>query len=109
MKLGEFIEAEKIAGQNVTKTCELFEVSRSAYYQRRNGASCARSVTDAELTEKIRVVASSSSVFVTARASDELLDFAASGLLSDPTAALQSQALLVRRQSDSLSSIVATS
>ena len=34
MKLDPFIEAEKIAGHSVTKTCGLFEVSRSAYYQR---------------------------------------------------------------------------
>jgi DNA-binding beta-propeller fold protein YncE len=36
-------------------------------------------------------VASPSSVFVTARASDELLDFAASELLSNPAAALQAK------------------
>ncbi len=40
----------------------------------------------------VRVVASPSSVFVTARASDELLDFAAGDLLSNPSAALQSEA-----------------
>lgn len=40
----------------------------------------------------VRVVASPSSAFVTARASDELLDFDASDLLSNPSAALQSQA-----------------
>ena len=40
----------------------------------------------------VRVVASSSSVFVTARASDDLLDFAASDLVSDPSVALRSQA-----------------
>jgi len=31
MKLDPFIEAEKTAGHSVTKTCGLFEVSRSAY------------------------------------------------------------------------------
>ncbi len=41
--------------------------------------------------DPVRVVASPSSVLVTARASDELLDFAASDLLSNPSAALQSQ------------------
>lgn len=40
----------------------------------------------------VRVVVSSSSVFVTARASDELLDFAASDLLRNPSGALQSEA-----------------
>jgi DNA-binding beta-propeller fold protein YncE len=40
----------------------------------------------------VRVVASSSSVFVTARASDDLLEFAVSGLVSNPSAALQSRA-----------------
>jgi transposase InsO family protein len=53
MKLDPFIEAEKIAGHNVTKTCGLFEVSRSAYYERSNGAPSAREVGDAELTRQI--------------------------------------------------------
>ena len=56
MKLYPFIEAEKIAGRNVAKACDLLEVSRSAYYLRRNGAPSLRSVTDAELTEKIRAI-----------------------------------------------------
>ena len=37
MKLDPFIEAEKIAGHSVQKTCALFEVSTSAYYERRKG------------------------------------------------------------------------
>ena len=37
MKLDPFIEAEKTAGHSVQKTCGLFEVSKSAYYERRNG------------------------------------------------------------------------
>jgi len=53
MKLDPFIEAEKIAGHSVTKTCGLFEVSRSAYYERTNGVPSARQVGDAELTKKI--------------------------------------------------------
>jgi len=53
MKVDPFIEAEKVAGHNVAKACELLEVSRAAYYQRRNGAPSARVVTDAELTRKI--------------------------------------------------------
>jgi len=53
MKLDPFIEAEKTAGRNVTKTCGLFEVSRSAYYQRNNNIPSARQVGDAELTKQI--------------------------------------------------------
>ena len=30
-----FIEAEEAGGHNVARTCELLEVSRAAYYQRR--------------------------------------------------------------------------
>jgi len=56
MKMDPFVEAEKIAGHNVAKTCGLFEVSRSAYYQRRNGVPSAREVGDAELTEKIQSI-----------------------------------------------------
>ena len=41
MKLDPFIEAEKTAGHSVQKTCGLFEVSKSAYYERRNGAPSA--------------------------------------------------------------------
>jgi putative transposase len=56
MKLDPFIEAEKTAGHSVTKTCGLFEVSRSAYYQRSNGTPSDRARTDAELTEQITEV-----------------------------------------------------
>jgi transposase InsO family protein len=56
MKLDPFIEAEKTAGHSVTKTCGLFEVSRSAYYQRTNGTPSDRARTDAELTEQITEV-----------------------------------------------------
>jgi putative transposase len=56
MKLDSFIEAEKTAGHSVQKTCALFEVSKSAYYQRRNGAPSERDVTDAELLEQIKAI-----------------------------------------------------
>src|SRR5664280_1059179 len=56
VKVHPFIEAENTAGHNVQRTCELLEVSRSAYYLRRNGAPCARSVTDATLTEQIKAI-----------------------------------------------------
>ena len=53
MKLDPFIETEKTAGHSVKKTCGLFEVSKSAYYERRNGVPSRRQVTDAELLELI--------------------------------------------------------
>jgi len=56
MKLDPFIEAEKTAGHSVQKTCGLFEVSKSAYYERRNGVPSRREVTDAELLELIRAI-----------------------------------------------------
>ena len=56
MKLDPFIEAEKTAGHSVTKTCGLFEVSKSAYYERRNGAPSARQLSDAELLDQITAI-----------------------------------------------------
>ena len=53
MKLDPFIEAEKTAGHSVEKACGLLEVSKSAYYERRNGVPSRREVTDAELLEQI--------------------------------------------------------
>jgi transposase InsO family protein len=51
-----FIEAEEVAGHSVNHCCELFEVSRAAYYERRRNAPSQRAVTDAELTEQITAV-----------------------------------------------------
>jgi putative transposase len=56
VKLDPFIEAEKVAGRSVNHACCLLEVSRAAYYQRRNGDPSIREVTDAELTKKITTV-----------------------------------------------------
>ena len=56
MKVDPFIEAEKLADRSVKHACCLLEVSRAAYYQRRNGEPSKREVTDAELTEKITAV-----------------------------------------------------
>ena len=56
MKVDPFIEAEKVAGHNVDKACRLLEVSKSAYYQRRNGAPSQRAVSDAKLLELITVI-----------------------------------------------------
>jgi transposase InsO family protein len=53
VKVHPFIEAEKVAGRNVDKACHLLEVSKSAYYQRRNGAPSQRALTDAALLEQI--------------------------------------------------------
>jgi transposase InsO family protein len=47
-----FIEAEKAQQHNVTRACQLLEVSRSAYYAHRAGPSV-RARADAELTERI--------------------------------------------------------
>ena len=48
-----FIAAEEVAGHSVKRCCELFEVSKSAYYERKNGLPSVREVTDAELLGKI--------------------------------------------------------
>jgi len=56
VKVDPFIEAEKVAGHNVAKACGLLEVSRAAFYHRRNGAPSRRDVTDAELLEQIRAI-----------------------------------------------------
>lgn len=51
--LDPFIEAEEAAGHSVKRCCELFEVSRAAYYARRRAEPSAKALSDAELTEKI--------------------------------------------------------
>ena len=56
VKVDPFIEAEKVAGHNVAKACGLLEVSKSAYYQRRNGVPSQREVADAELLEQISAI-----------------------------------------------------
>ncbi|MFK0204082.1 IS3 family transposase [Streptomyces lavendulae] len=56
MNVDPFIEAEKIAGHNVKRACELLKVSRTAYYARRNDSPGLRAVRDAELMEQITVV-----------------------------------------------------
>jgi transposase InsO family protein len=50
-----FIEAEKTQRHNVTRACELLEVSRSAYYAHRGGP-CDRVRADAQLAERIIAV-----------------------------------------------------
>jgi putative transposase len=56
VKMDPFIEAEKVAGRNVDKACHLLEVSKSAYYQRRNGTPSRRELTDAKLLEQITAI-----------------------------------------------------
>ncbi|MFJ5553310.1 IS3 family transposase [Streptomyces sp. NPDC093225] len=56
MTVDPFIEAEKRAGHNVKRACELMKVSRSAYYQRRQTATGPRAREDAELTSLINQV-----------------------------------------------------
>jgi putative transposase len=56
VKVDPFIEAEEAAGHSVKRCCELFEVSRAAYYERRRGVPSARAVTDAQLTETITAI-----------------------------------------------------
>ena len=61
MKLHSFIEAEKIAGRSVKRACDLFKVSRAAFYQRLNSTPSARAVADGELTDKITEIHATSS------------------------------------------------
>ena len=56
MNVFPFIEAEKAGKHNVKRACELLEVSRSAYYQRKSGATSQRERVDAQLIEKITAV-----------------------------------------------------
>jgi putative transposase len=56
VKMDPFIEAEEVTGHSVKHCCELFEVSRAAYYERRRGVPSAREVSDVELAEKITAI-----------------------------------------------------
>ena len=56
MKVQPFIEAEEVAGHSVHRACRLLEVSRSAYYERKQAIPSARDLSDAELTEKITAI-----------------------------------------------------
>ena len=73
MKMDPFIEAEEAAGHSVKRCCELFEVSRAAYYQRRDSEPSLRELSDAELTERIREVhADSNGTYGSPRVTAEL-------------------------------------
>jgi putative transposase len=56
MTVDPFIEAEEVAGHSVQNACRLLEVSRAAYYQRRQAAPSRREVTDADLLEQIAAI-----------------------------------------------------
>ncbi len=60
MKMDPFIEAEEVAGHSVKHCCDMFEVSKSAYYERKKDVPSRRDVTDAELLEQIRTIHSES-------------------------------------------------
>jgi putative transposase len=53
VKMDPFIEAEEVAGHSVKRCCELFQVSKSAYYQRQQGQPSTRAVSDAALIDKM--------------------------------------------------------
>ncbi len=68
-----FVEAEKQAGGNVAKACDLLEVSRSAFYEWRQHTPSARDISDGELTERIREIhAASAGTYGAPRVHDEL-------------------------------------
>ncbi len=74
MKIDPFIEAEKVAGHNVDRACDLLKVSKSAYYERRKGVPSARQVSDAELLKTIRAIhAESKGTYGAPRIHKELL------------------------------------
>jgi transposase InsO family protein len=75
VKLDPFIEAEEVAGRSVKHCCDMFEVSRAAYYQRKKDVPSAREVSDAELVEQIRQVHDDSDgTYGSPRVHKELLD-----------------------------------
>lgn len=75
MKLDGFIEAEEAAGHSVKRCCDMFEVSRAAYYQRKKNIPSARERCDAGLLERIREVHDDSDgTYGSPRVHKELLD-----------------------------------
>jgi transposase InsO family protein len=56
VKVHPFIEAEKAAGHNVKRCCELLEVSRAAFYERLDETPSAKQLADSELTKRIRAI-----------------------------------------------------
>ena len=56
MSVFPFIEAEKAEQRNVTKACELLEVSRSAFYEWHQHLPSARQLADDDLAERIQAI-----------------------------------------------------
>jgi len=56
MTVDPFIEAEEVTGHGATRACRLLEVSRSAYYERKQATPSRRERSDAELAEKITAI-----------------------------------------------------
>jgi hypothetical protein len=56
MKARAFLEAEEPGQRKVARTCELLEVSKSAYYHSLKAEPCTRACNDAELTRAIAKV-----------------------------------------------------
>jgi transposase InsO family protein len=56
VKLDPFIEAEEAAGHSVKHCCDMFQVSRAAYYQRKQQIPSEREVSDRHLLENIRQI-----------------------------------------------------
>jgi putative transposase len=56
VKVHPFLEAEKVAGHNVLRCCELLEVARAAFYERLDATPSVKELEDAELTEKISAI-----------------------------------------------------
>jgi len=75
VKIDPFIEAEEVAGRSVKHCCDMFQVSRAAFYQRKKQIPSARQVGDAELVEQIRqVYADSDGTYGSPRVQRELAD-----------------------------------
>jgi len=75
VKMDPFIEAEEAAGHSVKRCCELFEVSRAAYYERKKNIPSPRTLSDAELVKHIcEVHDESDGTYGAPRVHRELLD-----------------------------------
>ena len=70
-----FVQVEKAAGHNVSRACELLEVSRSAYYSQRDTTPSEREVEKVELAAAIvRLHEASKGVYGTPKIHDDLKD-----------------------------------
>lgn len=56
MRVHPFIEAEMVAGSSVTKCCSLLEVSKAAFYERRDTTPSPKQIADTELSAKIKEI-----------------------------------------------------